>query len=56
MRAAGRLLELVVIPGAKHGSGMMPNFNVWKVGHTNTNTITQLINTQMQIHKYMEAE
>ena len=31
LRAAGRLLELVVIPGAKHGSGMMPNFQVWKV-------------------------
>ena len=24
LRAAGRLLELVVIPGSKHGSGMMP--------------------------------
>ena len=31
LRAAGRLLELVVIPGAKHGSGMMPNFQVWKL-------------------------
>ena len=31
MRAAGRLLELVVIPGAKHGSGMMLNFQVWKL-------------------------
>lgn len=25
LRTAGRLLELVVIPGAKHGSGMMPH-------------------------------
>jgi len=24
LRAAGRLLEFVVIPGSKHGSGMMP--------------------------------
>ena len=24
LRAAGRLLELVIIPGAKHGSGMSP--------------------------------
>lgn len=31
LRAAGRLLELVVIPGAKHGSGMMPHFNVWRM-------------------------
>lgn len=31
LRAAGRLLELVVIPGAKHGSGFMPNFAVFKV-------------------------
>ena len=28
LRAAGRLLELVVIPGAKHGSGMNPDFKV----------------------------
>ena len=31
LRAAGRLLELVVIPGAKHGSGMMPDFKVWRM-------------------------
>jgi len=31
LRAAGRLLELVVIPGAKHGSGMMPKFKVFKL-------------------------
>jgi len=31
LRAAGRLLELVVIPGAKHGSGMMPHFKVWRM-------------------------
>ena len=26
LRTAGRLLEFVCIPGAKHGSGMMPQF------------------------------
>ena len=31
LRAAGRLLELVVIPGARHGSGMMPSFKVWRL-------------------------
>lgn len=31
LRAAGRLLEFVVIPGAKHGSGMAPIFGVFKV-------------------------
>lgn len=31
LRAAGRLLELVVIPGAKHGSGMMPGFTAFKL-------------------------
>ena len=31
LRAAGRLLELVVIPGAKHGSGSQPRFGVWKL-------------------------
>ena len=31
IRAAGRLLELVVIPGAKHGSGMMPMLPVFKL-------------------------
>lgn len=31
LRAAGRLLELVVIPGAKHGSGSLPHFNVWRL-------------------------
>ena len=31
LRAAGRLLELVVIPGAKHGSGIQPHFNVWRL-------------------------
>ena len=31
LRAAGRLLELVVIPGGKHGSGSQPHFNVWRL-------------------------
>jgi len=31
LRKAGRLLELVIIPGSKHASGMMPEFGVWKV-------------------------
>merc|ERR1712038_1979302 len=32
LRTAGRLLEFVVIPGAKHGSGMMPQFSaIWKL-------------------------
>merc|ERR550519_905078 len=31
LRAAGRLLEFVVIPGAKHGSGMMPTHAVFKL-------------------------
>jgi len=31
LREAGRLLELVVIPGAKHGSGMSPQFKAYKV-------------------------
>jgi len=32
LRTAGRLLEFVCIPGAKHGSGMMPQFRaVWKL-------------------------
>ena len=31
LKAAGRLLELVVIPGAKHDSGMYPEFDVLKV-------------------------
>lgn len=31
LREAGRLLELVVIPGAKHGSGMSPQFQAYKV-------------------------
>ena len=30
LRAAGRLLEFVCIPGAKHGSGMMPHYR-WKL-------------------------
>merc|ERR1711981_944841 len=33
LRAAGRLLELIVIPGAKHGSDMNPaNKGLFKVG------------------------
>merc|ERR1712032_1096187 len=32
LRTAGRLLEFVCIPGAKHGSGMMPSFRaLWKL-------------------------
>jgi len=31
LRAAGRLLEFVVIPGAKHGSGMAPTHAVFKL-------------------------
>jgi len=32
LRTAGRLLEFVCIPGAKHGSGMMPQFSaIWKL-------------------------
>ena len=31
LRAAGRLLELVVIPGGKHGSGSQPHFNIWRL-------------------------
>jgi len=31
LRAAGRLLELVVIPGAKHGSGLYPGHAVFKL-------------------------
>jgi len=31
LRAAGRLLEFVVIPGAKHGSGMVPTHAVFKL-------------------------
>jgi len=32
LRTAGRLLEFVCIPGAKHGSGMMPHFRaIWKL-------------------------
>jgi len=31
LRAAGRLLEFVVIPGAKHGSGMNPDHQVFKL-------------------------
>jgi len=31
LRSAGRLLELVIIPGSRHASGMMPEFGVWKV-------------------------
>jgi len=31
LRAAGRLLELVVIPGVKHGSGMAPGHACFKV-------------------------
>merc|ERR1719285_696336 len=31
LRAAGRLLELVVIPGSLHGSGMYPNHAVFKL-------------------------
>ena len=31
LRVAGRLLELVVIPGAKHGSGSQPHFSVWRL-------------------------
>ena len=34
LRTAGRLLEFVSIPGAKHGSGMMPQFRYnWKIYH-----------------------
>ena len=29
MRAAGRLLELVVVPGSRHGRGMIPGYRVW---------------------------
>lgn len=32
LRAAGRLLEFIVIPGAKHGSAMFPNFKCFKTG------------------------
>ena len=31
LRAAGRLLELVVIPGVTHGRGMMPHFKAWRM-------------------------
>ena len=31
LREAGRLLELVVVPGARHGSGMSPQFHAYKV-------------------------
>ena len=31
LRAAGRLLELVVIPGIKHGSGMQPMMRCFKL-------------------------
>ena len=31
LRAAGRLLEVVVIPGAKHGSGMLPMYECFKM-------------------------
>jgi len=31
LRAAGRLLEFVVIPGVKHGSGMSPMHACWKL-------------------------
>merc|ERR1711981_932410 len=32
LRTAGRLLEFVCFPGAKHGSGMMPQFRaIWKM-------------------------
>ena len=31
LRAAGRLLEFVVIPGSKHGSGMSPMHKCFKV-------------------------
>jgi len=33
LRAAGRLLELVVIPGSKHGSYMMPSTKCFKVAN-----------------------
>ena len=32
LRAAGRLLEFIVIPGSKHGSAMMPPFKCFKTG------------------------
>ena len=32
LRAAGRLLEFIVIPGAKHGSNMFPGFKCFKTG------------------------
>ena len=31
LRAAGRLLEFVVIPGSKHGSYIMPGIKSFKV-------------------------
>jgi acetyl esterase/lipase len=32
LRAAGRLLEFIVIPGSKHGSYMLPAFKCFKTG------------------------
>lgn len=30
LRAAGRLLEMIVIPGCKHGSGMVKQYEAWE--------------------------